>query len=93
MSTLMHRVGRHVQVLAVCDWNVDMLPSFHGDPYHFLEQRMSRHEDERLRLSTFMNAHNMIFDWPTKSVGAPGGGFTEASQFAPLTRLPEREDE
>eukprot|EP00973_Karenia_brevis_P056704 7888629-Karenia_brevis.AAC.2 len=79
MSSLMRERPRNAKNPICGAFNADMLPDHICDPYDATDHD-DHHKDDRLRLKTFLTRWNFNFEWPTHSVGMPGGGYNTNSR-------------
>ena len=88
IRTLRCKQSSSAQVIALGDWNVDLLPSMACDHWFDVPDRLAHHLDRRIILNEW--AANFEFEvfTPASIVSSPGGSWALEAASSPITRIP-----
>jgi len=78
----------NAQGVVLADWNVDMLPNMHVDPWSHELHRWLHHYERRMTLAEWAEPFGFEFFLPERSVGLPGGIWNSEAIDCPFTRIP-----
>ena len=92
-SILIGRRPRHSEVVAIGDWNVDMLPTLALDPFSDLPLRSSHHSERRDAIEAWASGSHLSLFLPQEVVSVQGGVWAKICSDCPVTRLPVGEQD
>ena len=87
-SQLLHNLTNNAPFIALGDYNVDILPSLHNDPYASHDRRMHKHKHRRDILFNWFKAHSANLSEPYFMNSLPFAS-CPYDYLVPITRLPE----
>ena len=80
-------------MVAVGDWNVNVLPTMSSDPFFDSPNRLLHHSDRRDSVEAWASASHLLLHVSQEVSSVPGGHWSNLCTSCPITRLPEGDQE